>query len=68
MLSAQTAMFRPLVLKLKVHEDNWNDEQRVRVSIIRVEPTDLVRECSVSCLGSSVDPRFVRWNIFICLN
>ncbi|GAB4823832.1 hypothetical protein N2152v2_010878 [Parachlorella kessleri] len=42
----QTAMFRPLVLKLKVHEDNWNDEQRVRVSIIRVEPTDLVRECS----------------------
>ena len=47
---SQTAMFRPLVVKLKVHEDNWNDEQRVRVSIIRVEPTDLVRECSVSRL------------------
>lgn len=40
-------MFRPLVLKLKVNEDNWNDEQRVRVNIIRVEPTDMVKESRV---------------------
>lgn len=41
-------MFRPLVLKLKVAEDTWQDEQRVRISLVRMEPTDLVRESRVS--------------------
>jgi hypothetical protein len=47
-LPLQAAMFRPLVLKLKVSEDTWNDEQRLRVSVVRVEPTDLVKESRVS--------------------
>lgn len=47
----QNAMFRPLTLKLKVNEDNWNDEQRIRVSVVRVEPTDLVKESRVRPFG-----------------
>eukprot|EP00955_Chlamydomonas_euryale_P070663 360820-Chlamydomonas_euryale.AAC.3 len=29
----------------KVNEDNYNDEQKIRVSVFRVEPMDYVKEC-----------------------
>ena len=38
------------LFKLKVAEETYNDERRVKVSIQKMEPMDYVKECQVRCI------------------
>ncbi len=44
----QDLTFRHYTLKLKVASDTYNDEQKVRVTVVRAEPPNFVQESKVS--------------------
>lgn len=43
-LAVQAATFKQLLFKLKIAEENYNDENRIKMSVVRVEPLDFVKE------------------------
>lgn len=44
----QDACLNRMLFKLKIAEESYNDEKRVKVSVFKMEPMDYVKECQVS--------------------
>ena len=47
MFHRQDACLNRMLFKLKIAEESYNDERRVKVSVYRMEPMDYVKECQV---------------------